>query len=66
MELFTVKVAEYIGLIWRPKFFILVAILLYNIFLVQVLMYAIFCIENQLFFRLCLCTVSMNTFFILA
>lgn len=37
MELFTFKVVECIGLIWRPEFFMLVAVL-YNIFLVQVLM----------------------------
>lgn len=50
MELFTVRVAEYIGLIWRPDFFfILVAVLLYNIFLVRVLMYVLFPIEKQLF-----------------
>lgn len=49
MELFTIRVAEYIALIWRPEFFILVAVLLYNIFLVWVLMYVLFPIENQLF-----------------
>lgn len=49
MELFTIKVAKYIGFIWRPEFFILVPALLYNIFLVQVLMYVLFPIEKQLF-----------------
>lgn len=49
MEMFTIKVPEHTELIWRPEFFTLVAVLLYNIFLVRVLTCVLFPIETQLF-----------------